>query len=98
VYYKTSGNGLYEISYIIGEVIRYSEVSFDQKYCAAGAPFLSVPQSFSIKFVADGNSINARSGNPGYISGKPLMIAQNTLGVKDVNQNGFRLFAGDKDG
>ena len=26
------------------------------------------------------------------------MIAQNTLGVKDVNQNGFRLFAGDKDG
>ena len=61
-------------------------------------PFL-VPQSHSITFVNNQSfETQGLSGNPGYIDGLPLLVAQNDVdtGAKNLYQNGYEVRGGDQ--
>jgi hypothetical protein len=53
-----------------------------------------------VKYKVSTNSDNNfyRSGNPGYLVGYPVLIAENDSGNKLVDANGYKLFSSDKSG
>ena len=59
-----------------------------------------ITQKYSISY-STGNSTQAKSGNPGYIPGFPLLLgSQNALNSSaiDTYQDGFRLVGADSNG
>lgn len=93
--------GNYQISKISVDIITYKEFGLDPQFCqstTSGSAY--VPQSFSIKFLPRTTSASHvhRSGNPGYLQSKPVLVAQNADGPKQLNHDGFRFFAADDSG
>ena len=59
-----------------------------------------VAQKFSVSFFSnnDASKRQAKSGNPGYLNGYPLLIASPSTvvsGAKDTYENGFKLVGAD---
>lgn len=83
------------------DIITYKEFGLDPQFCqstSSGSAF--IPQSFSIKFLPRTTSASHvhRSGNPGYLQSKAVLVAQNADGPKQLNHDGFRFFAANDDG
>jgi hypothetical protein len=87
------GNGLYKVSSIFADVVVYSSFKPSNNGVCSGLAQVNVPVSFGLKFVpANGQAM--RSGNPGYIFGKPVVVNEGG----QVDKNGFKFFSDDQDG
>lgn len=90
VYYTMGGNGLYKVSSILADVVVYSSYTPANSGVCSGLSQVNVPVTYGLKFVpANGQAF--RSGNPGYIFGKPVLVNEGG----QVDKNGFKLFSDD---
>ena len=87
------GNGLYKVSSILADVVVYSSFTPSDNGVCSGLSQVNVPVSYGLKFVpANGQAM--RSGNPGYIFGKPVLVNEGG----QVDKNGPKLFSDDQNG
>ncbi|TNV81215.1 hypothetical protein FGO68_gene9424 [Halteria grandinella] len=100
VQYSRGVSGLYAIERITADVVLYKSIQLNSTYCSGTSQkHASVLQSYSINYkVTDDGNAYYRSGNPGYLVGYPVLVAENAEGVKQVDANGFKLFSGDRSG
>jgi len=71
----------------------YSSFTPSNSGVCSGLSQVSVPVSYGLKFVPAGGQA-FRSGNPGYIFGKPVIVKEGGL----VDRNGFNFFSDDQNG
>ncbi len=81
VSYSRRENGYYFIEKITADLSFYDSVQLDSSYCSGTTPKQPayVPQSFSIKYQTStygGTNVFFKSGNPGYIMGKPVLVSE----------------------
>jgi Protein of unknown function (DUF1619) len=81
VSYSRRENGYYNIDKITADLSLYDSVQLDSAYCSGSTPKQPayVPQSFSIKYqttTSGGPNVFFKSGNPGYITGMPILMSE----------------------
>lgn len=74
-------------------------VTLENPVTASCSSMSTVQQKFSVTFESDSEDlIQARSGNPGYLVGKPLLLGRKNGDYLDVYEKGYRVTGAQSNG